>query len=128
LVGKTDVGEFKSCYALKRLKRQDRVPRFRKEVEILRRLDHDHIIKLVDAQVREDGSDDTNYLVMPLAAHGDLNARLSLYTDQLESTVQVALQIARALKHAHDAGVSLGDRTTVMSVSRVGSRRGPGFE
>jgi serine/threonine protein kinase len=98
-------GEFKGVYALKRLKRQDRAARFRNEVEILRRLNHDHIIKLVDAQVREDGSDDTNYLVMPVAAHGDLNARLSLYTDQLESVVQVVLQIARALKHAHDAGV-----------------------
>jgi len=98
-------GEFKGAYALKRLKRQDRVARFRNEVEILRRLNHDHIIKLIDAQVREDGSDDTNYLVMPVAAHGDLNARLSLYADQLGSVVQVALQIARALKHAHDASV-----------------------
>jgi serine/threonine protein kinase len=42
---------------------------------------------------------------MPVAAHGDLDARLSLYTDQLESVVQVVLQIARALKHAHNAGV-----------------------
>ena len=98
-------GEFKGLFALKRLKRQDRAERFRNEVEILRRLNDDHIIKLVYAQVREDGSDDTNYLVMPLAERGDLNARLSLYKDQLESVVLVALQIARALKHAHDAGV-----------------------
>jgi serine/threonine protein kinase len=98
-------GGFKDTFALKRLKRQDRVARFRTEVDILRRLNDDHIIKVVDAQVREDGGDDTNYLVMPLAAHGDLNARLSLYKDQLESVVQVALQVARALKHAHDVGV-----------------------
>jgi serine/threonine protein kinase len=98
-------GEFKGVYALKRLKRLNRVARFRNEVEILRRLDHENIIKLVDAQVGEDGRDATNYLVMPVAEHGDLNARLSLYTDQLESVVQVVLQIARALKHAHDARV-----------------------
>jgi serine/threonine protein kinase len=98
-------GEFKGEFALKRLKRQDRVARFRNEVEILRRLNDHHIIKLVDAQVREDGADDTNYLVMPVATHGDLNARLSLYKDQLESVIQVALQIARALKHAHDEKV-----------------------
>jgi serine/threonine protein kinase len=104
-IAEDTTGEFTGVYALKRLKRQDRVARFRNEVEILRRLNHDHIIKLIDAQVREGGSDDTNYLVMPLAAPGDLNARLSLYSDQLESVVQVALQIARALKHAHDAGV-----------------------
>jgi serine/threonine protein kinase len=98
-------GEFKGPFALKRLKQQNRAARFRTEVEILRRLNDDHIIKLVDAHVREDGSDDTNYLVMPVAAHGDLNARLSLYKDQLESVIQVVLQIARALKHAHDADV-----------------------
>jgi serine/threonine protein kinase len=97
--------EFKGVHALKRLKRQDRVARFQTEVGILRRLNHDHIVKLVDAQVREDGSDDTNYLVTPFAEHGDLNARLSLYKDQLESVIQVVLQIARALKHAHDNGV-----------------------
>jgi len=98
-------GEFEGGFALKRLKRQERVARFRTEVEILRRLNDEHIIKLIDAQVREGGTDDTNYLVMPVAAHGDLNARLSLYKDQLDSLVQVALQIARALEHAHDAGV-----------------------
>jgi serine/threonine protein kinase len=98
-------GAVEGDFALKRLKRQDRVARFRNEVAILRRLNDDRIIKLIDAQVREDGSDDTSYLVMPVAAHGDLNARLALYKDQLESVVQVALQIARAIKHAHDAGV-----------------------
>jgi serine/threonine protein kinase len=98
-------GEFQGVFALKRLKRSERVARFRTEVETLRRLNDDHIIKLIDAQVREGGNDEANYLVMPVAAHGDLNARLSLYKNQLDSLVQVALQIARALKHAHDAGV-----------------------
>jgi serine/threonine protein kinase len=55
-------GELKGLYALKRLKRKDRVARFRNEVEILRRLSDDHIIKLIDARVQEDGSEDTSYL------------------------------------------------------------------
>jgi serine/threonine protein kinase len=97
--------KLEGTFALKRLKRQDRVARFRNEIGILRRLNDDHIIKLVDAQVEEDGNDEANYLVMPFARRGDLNARLPLYKDQLESVVQVATQIARALKHAHDAGV-----------------------
>jgi serine/threonine protein kinase len=42
---------------------------------------------------------------MPVADHGDLDSRLVLYKDQLESVVQVALQIARALKHAHHNNV-----------------------
>jgi serine/threonine protein kinase len=95
-------GKLPGEYALKRLKRKNRVARFRNEVAILRRMDDRNIIKLVDAQVQEDGSDDDSFLVMPVAEHGDLDSRLALYKDQLESVVQVALQIARALKHAHD--------------------------
>ena len=90
-------------FALKRLKRKDRVARFKNEVAILRRMDDTNIIKLIDAQVQEDGSEDDSFLVMPIAEQGDLDDRISLYKDQLESVVQVALQIARALKHAHDA-------------------------
>jgi serine/threonine protein kinase len=95
-------GKLPGEYALKRLKRKDRVARFRNEVGILRRMDDRNIIKLVDAQVQEEGSDDDSFLVMPVAEHGDLDSRLALYMDQLESVVQVALQIGRALKHAHD--------------------------
>jgi serine/threonine protein kinase len=98
-------GEHQGLFALKRLKRKDRVARFRREVDILRRLDDANIIKLIDAQVQEDGSEDDSFLVMPIAEQGDLDDRLSLYKDQLESVVQVALQIARALKHSHDANV-----------------------
>ncbi len=98
-------GELQGEYALKRLKRKNRVARFRNEVAILRRLNDRNIIKLVDAQVQEDGSDDDSFLVMPVAEQGDLSRRLALYKDQLESVVQVALQIARGLKHAHDNNV-----------------------
>jgi serine/threonine protein kinase len=86
------------------LKRKDRVARFRNEVEILRRLQDPHIVKLIDTKIHEDGNDDC-FLVMPIAANGDLDDRMQLYKDQIESVVQVALQIARALDHAHKAGV-----------------------
>src|SRR5581483_707940 len=95
-------GKLPGEYALKRLKKKDRVARFRNEIAILRRMDDANIIKLVDAHVQEDGSDDDSFLVMPVAEYGDLDGRLELYKDQPESVVQVALQIARALKHAHD--------------------------
>jgi serine/threonine protein kinase len=80
-------GEHEGLFALKRLKRNDRVARFRREVDILRRLDDTNIIKLIDAQVQEDGSEDDSYLVMPIAEQGDLDDRISLYKDQLESVV-----------------------------------------
>ena len=47
-------GQLSGEWALKRLRRKDRVARFRQEVEILRRLQHENIIKLVDAQVQQE--------------------------------------------------------------------------
>jgi serine/threonine protein kinase len=92
-------------WALKRLRRKDRVERFRREVDILRRLDHVNIIKLVDAQVREADDDEDSFLVMPIAKYGDLDARLELYKDNIDSVVPVAKQVASALQHAHQAGI-----------------------
>ncbi len=91
-------------WALKRLRRKDRTARFRQEVEILKRLQHDNIIKLVDAQVQDDG-EEPSFLVMPIAQHGDLDARLGIYTDNIESIVIIAKQIALALEHAHKSNV-----------------------
>ena len=98
-------GELAGEWALKRLRRKDRIGRFRQEVEILRRLHHDNIITIVDAQVAEDGGDDTSFLVMPIALHGDLNARLDIYTGHIDSVVAVGKQIAYGLAHAHSAKV-----------------------
>lgn len=98
-------GKLEGEFALKRLKNKGRAARFRNEVDILRRLQDPHIVKLVDAQIQDDGSDEESFLVMPIATNGDLDDRLPLYTDQIESVVKVALQIARALDHSHKAGV-----------------------
>jgi Protein kinase domain len=98
----TDVtGELTGEWALKRLRRKDRIGRFRQEVEILRRLHHDNIITIVDAHLVEDGGDEASFLVMPIAQHGDLDARLDIYTGHIDSIIAVAKQIAGALAHAH---------------------------
>lgn len=98
-------GEHKGEWALKRLRRKDRVARFRQEVAILRRMQHDNIITIIDAQIAEDGADETSYLVMPIAEHGDLDKRLQIYTGNIDSVVQVAKEIASALQYAHAQGV-----------------------
>jgi serine/threonine protein kinase len=97
--------ELSGEWALKRLRRKDRVARFRQEVEILKRLQHDNIIKLVDAEVQQDGGDEASFLVMPIAQHGDLDARLGIYTGHIDSIAQVAKQIASALEYAHKSNV-----------------------
>jgi serine/threonine protein kinase len=92
-------------WALKRLKKLDRVERFRREVDILRKHPHENIVPLIDAQVKEHGEEAENYLVMPIAKHGDLSKRLPIYQGQVGSIVEVALQIARALDFIHATGV-----------------------
>jgi serine/threonine protein kinase len=92
-------------WALKRLKKLDRVERFKREVEILRNHPHENIVPLIDAQVEEDGNEADNYLVMPIAKHGDLTKRLPIYKGHIGSVVEVALQIARALDFIHAANV-----------------------
>ena len=91
--------------ALKRLKKLDRVERFKREVEILRKHPHENIVPLIDAQVKEQGEEAENYLVMPIAKHGDLSKRLPIYQGHIGSVVEVALQIARALDFVHAANV-----------------------
>ena len=98
-------GELQGFWALKQLKNRDRVARFRQEVVILQRLHHENIIKLVDASVAADGHDEASFLVMPIAEHGDLDERLQIYTGNIDSIVQVALQIVSALQCAHAEGV-----------------------
>ena len=98
-------GELPGMWALKRLKHKDRVGRFAQEVAGLRRLQHENIIRLVDAQVHQDGSDERSFLVMPIAEHGDLEGRLAIYAGQLDSVVEVGKQIASALNHAHSVGI-----------------------
>ena len=72
---------------------------------ILRSHSHENIVPLIDAQVKVDGSEADNYLVMPLAKHGDLTKRLPIYKGHIGSVVEVALQIARALDFIHAANV-----------------------
>jgi serine/threonine protein kinase len=92
-------------WALKRLKKMDRVQRFSREVLILRKHAHANIVPLIDAEVTPDGEEEDNYLVMPIAQHGDLTHRLPIYKGQIGSVIEVSLQIAEALEFIHKTGV-----------------------
>jgi serine/threonine protein kinase len=98
-------GVFPGEWALKRLKEIDRVERFAREVAILRKFPHENIVELIDAQVNPNGKEAQNYLVMPIAANGSPAKRLPIYKDQIGSTIEVTLQIARALAFLHEKRV-----------------------
>lgn len=95
--------EYSEELALKRLKKLDRVERFKREIDILRKHPHENIVPLIDASVDEHGTEEGNFIVMPIAEHGDLTKRVGIYAGQIESTIEVAVQIARALHHIHAA-------------------------
>ncbi|MBL8748674.1 MAG: protein kinase [Planctomycetes bacterium] len=84
------------------------VARFRREALVLARLDHSHVVRVVD--VGE--NDGRHWLAMELvdgcslAEHLDrLRTDRAAHRGELRSLVQGVAQIAEALQHVHDAGI-----------------------
>lgn len=74
----------------------------RKEIELLRKLDHPNVLRLFESF--EDGK--TVYLIMELCKGGDLFERLCEEEHCTEKYCsQVAAQICGALAHCHDQGI-----------------------
>jgi len=104
-----DSGALQGEYALKRVLNPARHDRFKVEIEAIGRLQHPNIVTLIDHSALEDseGEVERQYLVMPVASGGSLadTGRIALYKENIEATLQVALQLATALEAAHAAGV-----------------------
>src|SRR3984893_18170385 len=102
-------GEHLGEFALKRVLNPTRHSRFRNEIEAIKRLQHSNIITLIDHSALDDATrkSDRQFLVMPIALGGDLSkpGRVELDKGPLDGTLQVAIQIARALEAAHAHGV-----------------------
>ncbi|WP_321891990.1 serine/threonine protein kinase [Paraburkholderia tropica] len=99
-------GEISETVALKRLKNRNRAERFIREIEAIRTVDHQHVIRLIDHSPIDAGdSERSMYIVMPVAAGGDLSKRVLAYKNSLDSTLIVAQHLASALAAAHGAGV-----------------------
>jgi serine/threonine protein kinase len=100
------LGSAREPVALKRLKNRNRADRFIREIEAIRSVEHPHVIKLLDhSPLGEIESSESLYLVMPIAAGGDLSNRAAVYKNSLDSTLIVAQQLALALAAAHNANV-----------------------
>jgi serine/threonine protein kinase len=90
-------------YALKRAGKNARIFRFRTEIEAIKMLRHPNIVRLIDHSAFEDGpsTEETKYLVMPIALGGDLSNAVDRYRGNVERTLSVARQIAEGLQEAH---------------------------
>jgi serine/threonine protein kinase len=102
-------GQLPGEFALKRVLNPERHVRFRNEIEAIKRLSHPNVVKLIDhsALSEADVSEERAFLVMPIAAGGDLSdkERLTIYKGSIEAVLNVAQQIANATEAAHVAGV-----------------------
>jgi len=76
--------------------------RFQREIRLLARLQHPHILGLVDSGE----ADGVLYYVLPYLAGGSLRARLERDGElPLGEALQILREIAEALAHAHEEGI-----------------------
>lgn len=81
---------------------QSQVDRFRREAQAVAQLDHPNILSVYDS----DDEGMTPYIVMPYIAGQDLAEwRTENSNIEPETAVQIVLQLARGVSHAHSRGV-----------------------
>ena len=93
-------------YALKRLKKESRSERFLQEIQALRSISHQNIIRIVDHSNGETTDDEgyPYYFVMPIAENGNLRKRVTLYKDSIDSVISVFSGLLGGVEAAHSAG------------------------
>ena len=88
-------------YVLKRLKNPNRIERFAREIEILSRLDHPNVAKVLDFDLESDPS----YFVMPYYLGGSL-AEAEPYRDRaIPELLDLFGQVCDGVAAVHEAGV-----------------------
>jgi serine/threonine protein kinase len=82
---------------------ETQVRRFRREAELLKRIEHPNVVRLIDHGTIEDGRD---FLALELLTGRTLADALAKATRMSpERTCRIARQVARALRAMHKAGV-----------------------
>ncbi len=74
--------------------------RFEREAQVLARLRHPHVLHLYDVDMGEEP-----YMVTDLCLAGSLHERVQRGTLPADEAVELVIQVADALQHAHDHGV-----------------------
>jgi serine/threonine protein kinase len=88
-------------YALKLLKNRDRIGRFRNEVAAITKLSHPGIVRLIDHQIDAE----TAWYVMELFEAGSLEARVAGYRGGIVRSLDLLVEVSRAVQCAHEAKI-----------------------
>ncbi len=93
--------------ALKRVLNPARRQRFLNEIRAIKSLEHPNVIKLIDHSALDDdaGTDEKQFLVMPVALGGDLATRVKVYEGSLDGALSIGRPLASALSAAHAEGI-----------------------
>jgi serine/threonine protein kinase len=91
---------------LSRVSQSSYLPRFVREAEIAKRLDHPNIVRVYDIHTASDGVNQVHFMAMELLDGKDLNELIQ--TDgplPCLTAVDFIIQATRGLQYAHDAGL-----------------------
>lgn len=88
-------------YVLKRLKNINRLDRFIREIEAIRNLNHENIVKLVDFDLQAEKP----YLVTEFCSGGNLNDSPPFWMDDLDIAFELFDQILAGVSHAHNNNI-----------------------
>lgn len=94
-------GEGQSSYVLKRLKNNNRIERFKREIEAVRNLSHENIVNLIDFDLE----DRRPYLVMEYCNGGSLAKSEPFWRVSPIRTLFLFEQICRGVAYAHSQGI-----------------------
>lgn len=94
-------GEGETLYVLKRLKNIKRLERFKREVEAIRNLTHENIVRLVDFDLEAEKP----YLVTEHCSGGNLAQAKPFWHDSPIKALEIFQQICQGVAYAHNQGV-----------------------
>lgn len=86
-----------TLYVLKRLKNKNRIERFKREVEAVRNLNHENIVRLIDFNLETDKP----YLVTEYCTGGSLSTAQPYWNDSPIRALELFEQICIGVAHAH---------------------------
>ncbi len=94
-------GEGEALYVLKRLKNLNRLERFKREVEAVRNLSHENIVRLVDFNLEAEKP----YLVSEYCCGGSLSKAEPFWRKSPVKALEIFQQICQGIAYAHSNGV-----------------------
>lgn len=94
-------GEGEALYVLKRLKNSGRIARFKREIEAVRNLSHENIVRLIDFDLEADKP----YLVTEYCIGGNLSQAAPFWHQAPIQALEMFEQICEGVAHAHNRGI-----------------------